>query len=34
VDKVEQALEGTPMTLIRSNMTNEQEAQLLEDFGG
>jgi uncharacterized membrane protein len=34
VDKVEEALEGTPMTLIRSNMTNEQEAQLREDFAG
>ena len=34
VDKVEAALEGTPMTLIRSNMTNEQEAQLREDFAG
>jgi uncharacterized membrane protein len=34
VDKVEAAFEGTQMQLIRSNMTNEQEAQLREDFAG
>ena len=34
VDKVESALEGTQMELIRSNLTNEQEAQLKEDFAG
>ena len=34
VDKVEDAFEGTKMTLIRSNLSKEQEAQLLEDFAG
>jgi uncharacterized membrane protein len=34
VDKVEAAFEGTQMELIRSNLTNEQEAQLREDFAG
>ncbi len=34
VDKVESAFEGTKMELIRSNLSNEQEAKLLEDFAG
>ena len=34
VDKVQNAFAGTQMELIRSNLTNEQEAQLLEDYGG
>ncbi len=34
VDKVEDAFEGTQMTLIRSNLSKEQEAKLLEDFAG
>jgi uncharacterized membrane protein len=34
VDKVEDAFEGTKMKLIRSNLTNEQEAKLREDFSG
>ena len=34
VDKVENAFEGTQMELIRSNLTQEQEAKLLEDFAG
>ena len=34
VDKVEAAFEGTQMNLIRSNLTNEQEAKLREDFAG
>ena len=34
VDKVEDAFKDTKMELIRSNLTNEQEAQLREDFGG
>jgi uncharacterized membrane protein len=34
VDKVEDAFEGTQMNLIRSNLTNEQEAKLREDFSG
>jgi uncharacterized membrane protein len=34
VDKVEDAFEGTQMTLIRSNLTAEQEAKLREDFAG
>jgi uncharacterized membrane protein len=34
VDKVEAAFEGTQMDLIRSNLTNEQEAKLREDFAG
>ena len=34
VDKVEAAFEGTHMNLIRSNLTNEQEAKLREDFAG
>ena len=34
VDKVEDAFEGTHMVLIRSNLSKEQEAQLLEDFAG
>ena len=34
VDKVEAAFEGTQMELIRSNLTNEQEAKLREDFAG
>ena len=32
VDKVEAAFEGTQMELIRSNLTNEQEAKLRADF--
>jgi uncharacterized membrane protein len=31
-DKVEDAFEGTEMTLIRSNLTKEQEDKLNEDF--
>lgn len=34
VDKVQDAFKDTQMELIRSNLTNEQEAQLLEDYGG
>jgi uncharacterized membrane protein len=34
VDKVEDAFEGTQMTLIRSNLSKEQEAKLREDFAG
>jgi len=34
VDKVESAFEGTQMELIRSSLTNEQEAKLREDFAG
>jgi uncharacterized membrane protein len=34
VDKVEAAFEGTHMALIRSNLTDEQEAKLREDFAG
>jgi uncharacterized membrane protein len=34
VDKVEAALEGTEMELIRSNLTAEQESKLREDFAG
>jgi uncharacterized membrane protein len=34
VDKVESAFEGTKMELIRSNLSSEQEAKLLEDFAG
>jgi len=34
VDKVEAAFEGTQMNLIRSNLTNEQEEKLREDFAG
>ena len=34
VDKVEDAFEGTHMELIRSNLSKEQEAKLLEDFAG
>ena len=31
---IEAAFEGTEMNLIRSNLTNEQEAKLREDFAG
>jgi len=34
VDKVQDAFKDTQMELIRSNLTNEQEAQMLEDYGG
>ena len=34
VDKVQEAFADTKMTLIRSNLTEEQEAQLLADFAG
>jgi uncharacterized membrane protein len=34
VDKVQDAFKDMQMELIRSNLTNEQEAQLLEDYGG
>ena len=34
VDKVEEAFKDTQMELIRSNLTNEQEAQLREDYAG
>jgi uncharacterized membrane protein len=34
VDKVQEAFKDTEMELIRSNLTNEQEAQLLEDYAG
>ena len=34
VDKVQEAFKDTQMELIRSNMTNEQEAKLLEDYAG
>jgi uncharacterized membrane protein len=33
VDKVQDAFADTQMVLIRSNLTQEQEAKLLEDFG-
>ena len=34
VDKVQDAFKDTQMELIRSNLSNEQEAQLLEDYRG
>ena len=34
VDKVQDAFKDMEMELIRSNLTNEQEAQLLEDYAG
>jgi uncharacterized membrane protein len=34
LDKVEEALKGETAELIRSNLSNEQEAKLREDFGG
>ena len=34
VDRVANAFEGTEMTLIRSNLTKEQEDKLREDFAG
>jgi uncharacterized membrane protein len=34
VDKVQDAFKDTQKELIRSNLTNEQEAKLLEDYGG
>ena len=34
VDRVEDAFAGTQMTLIRSNLSKEQEAKLMEDFAG
>ena len=34
VDKVQEAFKDTQMELIRSNLSNEQEAQLLEDYAG
>jgi uncharacterized membrane protein len=33
VDKVSDALKGTQMELIQSNLSDEQEAKLREDFG-
>ena len=33
VDKVRDAFKDTKMELIQSNLTNEQEAKLREDFG-
>ena len=33
VDKVQDAFADTQMVLIRSNLTQEQEAKMLEDFG-
>jgi len=33
LDKVTEAFKGTPMELIQSNLTKEQEAQLHEAFG-
>ena len=33
VDKVSDALKGTQMELIQSNLSSEQEAKLREDFG-
>ena len=32
-DKVSNAFKGTQMELIQSNLTEEQEAKLREDFG-
>ena len=34
VDRVEDAFAGTHMALIRSNLSKEQEAKLMEDFAG
>ena len=34
LDKVEEALKGETAELIRSNLSNEQEAKLREDFSG
>jgi uncharacterized membrane protein len=34
VDKVQDAFKDTQMELIRSNLSTEQEAQLLEDYAG
>jgi len=34
LDKIEEALKGETAELIRSNLSNEQEAKLREDFGG
>jgi uncharacterized membrane protein len=34
VDKVQDAFKDTQMELIRSNLSNEQEAKLSEDFAG
>lgn len=33
-DRVAQAFQGVSAHLIQSNLTSEQEAQLMEDFGG
>jgi len=33
VDKVHEAFEGTPMQLVKTNLSNEQEAKLREVFG-
>lgn len=33
-DRVAEAFEGVSAELIQSNLTGEQEAQLMEDFGG
>jgi uncharacterized membrane protein len=33
-DRVAEAFQGVSAELIQSNLTNDQEAQLMEDFGG
>ncbi len=33
-DRVAEAFQGVSAQLIQSNLTSEQEAQLMEDFGG
>jgi uncharacterized membrane protein len=33
-DRVAEAFQGVSAELVQSNLTSEQEAQLMEDFGG